>query len=47
MQKVLRMISGIEHISQKDRNRLYLNVRFKAYEDTFSDVENDQKSYRG
>jgi len=47
MKRILRIISGAENISQENRNRLYLNVRFKAYEDTFSDVENDQKSYRG
>ena len=47
MKKVLRIVSGIENMSQKDRNKLYLNVHFKAYEDSLSKSSDKQKSYRG
>jgi hypothetical protein len=47
MKQILRIISGIENISQENRNKLYLNVCFKAYDDTFSDIQKEQKSYRG
>ena len=45
MKRILRIISGAGHMSQETRNKMYLNVRFKAYEDTFSDTSASNKRY--
>lgn len=38
MRRLLKTVTGIEPVSQKNRNKMYLDVSFKAYEDTFSNT---------
>lgn len=38
MKRILRVISGKEHTSLVERNKMFLNVYFKAYDDTFEDA---------